>query len=137
MWADSPLVPGVTVSDQGKIKGRRGKELSQWPDDRGCMRVKAGGRPYAVHLLVLTTYVGPKPPGAAPRWMNGDVTDNRLVNLQWYVPDASNEPLVRINRCRNNHVYSRENTRLWGSGHRICLDCENGVPPIRELPDVL
>ncbi|ALA48508.1 HNH endonuclease [Mycobacterium phage Lolly9] len=135
MWAESPLVPGIQVSDQGIVKGPR-KELSQWPDERGCMRVKAGGRPYAVHLLVLTAFVGPRPDGASPRWLNGDPTDNRLVNLTWQLPDEP-EVLTRINRCRNGHVYSRENTKIWGSGHRICLDCERGHPPVTQLPEVL
>ncbi|AXH67901.1 HNH endonuclease [Mycobacterium phage Bromden] len=135
MWIDSPLVPGIQVSDQGKIKGPR-KELSQWTDDRGCKRVKANGRPWAVHILVLTAFVGPRPDGAAPKWLNGDPTDNRLVNLKWQLPDDP-EVQTRVNRCRNGHVYSRENTKVWGSGHRICLDCEKGSPPVTQLPEVI
>ncbi|ADL71053.1 HNH endonuclease [Mycobacterium phage Halena] len=136
MWVESPLIPGVMVSDQGKVKGPRGKELSQWTDERGCRRVKAGGRPWAVHLLVLTAFIGPRPDGAGPMWLNGDPSDNRLVNLKWH---TENEPgvQVRVNRCRNGHIYSRENTKMWGSGHRICLDCERGVAPVTELPEVL
>lgn len=138
MWADIPLpeLKGYTISDQGKVRGPR-KELSQWEDERGCMRVKAAGRPYAVHLLMLLTFVGPRPAGGQPRWVNGDPTDNRLVNLKWYVPDAEPEVLTRSNRCRNGHVYRRESTRVWGSGHRICLDCEAGVPPVTQLPEVI
>lgn len=136
MWIDSPIVPGVQVSDQGKVKGPRGKELSQWTDDRGCKRVKANGRPWAVHILVLTAFVGPRPDGAVPKWLNGDPTDNRLVNLKWQLPDDP-EVQTRVNRCRNGHVYSRENTKVWGSGHRICLDCEKGSPPVYRLPEVI
>ncbi|QXO14334.1 HNH endonuclease [Mycobacterium phage Chaser] len=135
MWIDSPIVPGVQVSDQGKVKGPR-KELSQWTDDRGCRRVKANGRPWAVHILVLTAFVGPRPDGAVPKWLNGDPTDNRLVNLKWQLPDDP-EVQTRVNRCRNGHVYSRENTKVWGSGHRICLDCEKGRPPVMQLPEVI
>ncbi|QFG10326.1 HNH endonuclease [Mycobacterium phage DyoEdafos] len=135
MWIDSPIVPGIQVSDQGKVRGPR-KELSQWTDDRGCRRVKANGRPWAVHILVLTAFVGPRPDGAVPKWLNGDPTDNRLVNLKWQLPDDP-EVQTRVNRCRNGHVYSRENTKVWGSGHRICLDCEKGSPPVYRLPEVI
>ncbi|WP_124712960.1 HNH endonuclease [Mycolicibacterium nivoides] len=137
MWADIPIpeLKGYEASDQGKIRGPR-KELSEWADERGCMRVKAAGRPWAVHMLVLLTFVGPRPPGGAPRWLNGDPTDNRLVNLKWHTEDEP-EVLTRVNRCRNGHVYSRENTKVWGSGHRVCLDCEKGVPKVIQLPEVI
>lgn len=136
MWADIPILPpGYQASDQGIIQGPR-KELSQWPDERGYMRVKANGKPHAVHLLMLSAFVGERPPGAEPWWRNGDVADNRLINLRWRVPGET-EVQVRVNRCRNNHVYSRENTKYWGSGHRICLDCENGLPPVTTLPDII
>lgn len=135
MWAEIPGLPGYWANDQAKFRGPR-RELSPWIDDRGCMRVKAAGRPYAVHLLMLTTFVGPRPDGGVPQWVNGDPTDNRLVNLKWRVP-ASGEVLTRVNRCRNGHTYSRENTKTWGTGHRICLDCERGVAPVTSLPEVL
>lgn len=85
MWADIPIaeLTGYQCSDLGKVRGPR-RELSEWTDERGCKRVKAAGRPYAVHLLVLTTFVGPRPDGAVPRWLNGDPGDNRLVNLKWW-----------------------------------------------------
>jgi HNH endonuclease len=36
-----------------------------------------------VHLLVLLTYVGPKPPGREALHRNGIKTDNQLDNLCW------------------------------------------------------
>lgn len=135
MWAEIAGETGYWVSDQGEVKSQR-KTLSQWTLERGNRAVKIRGKTYLVHLLVLGTFVGPRPDGAAPRWMNGNPADNRLVNLKWQLPDDP-EVLTRVNRCRNNHVYSRENTKVWGTGHRVCLDCENGVPPVTELPEVL
>jgi hypothetical protein len=37
----------------------------------------------AVHVLMLLTFVGPRPEGAVCRHLNGDPTDNRIVNLRW------------------------------------------------------
>lgn len=125
-------LPGYHVDDNGEVWGPR-RKLSQWKDERGCMRVKAAGRPYAVHLLVLNTFVGPKPNGAVPRWQNGNQSDNRLVNLKWHI---EGDP-VRVERCRVGHEYTPENTLKWGTGHRICLACRAGKPSIDELPEVL
>ncbi|SKS42033.1 HNH endonuclease [Mycobacteroides abscessus] len=98
--------------------------------------MKAAGRPYAVHLLVLTTFVGPRPDGAVPRWLNGDPADNRLVNLKWWTGEEQ-EVQTRVNRCRNNHLYTPENTQTWGTGNRVCVACRNGVATVTELPEVL
>jgi hypothetical protein len=37
----------------------------------------------SVHHLVLRTFVGPAPAGMEPRHLNGNNSDNRLVNLKW------------------------------------------------------
>lgn len=36
-----------------------------------------------VHLLVLQAFVGPRPSGMEGAHLNGDPSDNRLVNLRW------------------------------------------------------
>lgn len=36
-----------------------------------------------VHVLILETFVGQKPPGQECRHLNGNRRDNRLMNLQW------------------------------------------------------
>ncbi|SHX44061.1 Uncharacterised protein [Mycobacteroides abscessus subsp. massiliense] len=137
MWADIPIaeLTGYQCHDQGKVRGPR-RELSEWTDERGCKRVKAAGRPYAVHLLVLATFVGPRPDGAVPRWLNGDPADNRLVNLKWWTGDEQ-EVLTRVNRCRNGHLYTPENTETWGTGNRVCVSCRTGIAAVTELPEVL
>lgn len=40
-------------------------------------------RTHTIHKLVLTTFVGPRHDGQQCRHLNGDRTDNRLVNLAW------------------------------------------------------
>lgn len=36
-----------------------------------------------VDEMVLESFVGPKPPGAHAKHLNGDIRDDRLVNLEW------------------------------------------------------
>ena len=133
-WEPIVGCDGYQVSTHGRVRSRY--RIVGQGDVNGCRRVVIRGKTLLVHLLVLRTFVGPRPAGASPRWLNGDPTDNRLVNLKWWT-GSELEILTRVNRCRNDHVYSRENTRLWGSGHRVCLDCEKGTPRVRVLPEVL
>ncbi|OYN81742.1 hypothetical protein [Mycolicibacterium sphagni] len=137
-WLPLSGADGFFISDQGKFKSPTGRILSEFTINGSTRAVKVRKKTVQVHLAVLTTFVGPRPPGGVPWWSNGDPTDNRLVNLKWHVPNSDEaEVLVRVNRCRNGHVYSRENTKHWGTGHRICLDCEKGHPPVTQLPEVL
>lgn len=47
--------------------------------------VSGGGRRARIHIhvAVLVAFVGPRPPGAEARHLNGVRTDNRLANLAW------------------------------------------------------
>lgn len=135
MWVDIPIAPGYKANERAEIMGKHGKILSQRRDDRGCMRAQVAGRPHLVHLLMLSAFVGERPPGAVPRWKNGNPSDNHLNNIEWHVPGSKVQ--VRENRCRNGHVLARENLRTWGKGNRVCVACERGVPPVYELPEVL
>ncbi|NGX06431.1 hypothetical protein UI24_04270 [Mycobacteroides franklinii] len=134
MWAEIVGETGYRVSDQAEVISQR-KTLSQWTDERGRRRVKIKGRPRDVHLLVLHAFVGPRPEGAIPMWLNGNVTDNRAENLCWYL-DLDSQP-VEFDRCRSGHEYTPENTEVWGSKNRICRACRLGVEPVVELPEVL
>jgi hypothetical protein len=77
------------VSDDGRVRSlRRSKELKQWPNQNGYLRVTlfaAGkGRGFAVHRLVLAAFVGPAPEGHLHTLHgNGVRNDNRLANLSW------------------------------------------------------
>ena len=136
MWVDIKDQLGYKINERAEIQGKHGRLLTQRPDDRGCMRAQVNGRPHLVHLLMLYTFVGERPPGAVPKWRNGNPSDNHVNNLEWYVP-GSEGVQVRGNRCRNNHVLTRENLRTWGKGNRVCTACERGEPPVYELPEVL
>ncbi len=84
-------VPGwvgrYEVSTLGRVRSLVvGRELrpNRW---QGYCRVLLGWhrRQFraSVHSLALTSFVGPRAPGMEARHLNGDPTDNRLVNLAW------------------------------------------------------
>src|SRR5262245_18248010 len=109
MWRDVPGLPGYQVSDLGHIHsfwrraGEPGSTFNTWrsvlPDrprllvvsfapSHGygtvCIR-NAEGRPVSrhVHVLVLETFVGPRPAGQQCRHLDGNKENNRLTNLAW------------------------------------------------------
>ncbi|MEU0860627.1 HNH endonuclease signature motif containing protein [Streptomyces griseofuscus] len=87
----------------------------------GRYYVSFSGRPgerqknRAVHEVVLSTFVGPRPPGADGDHINRDPEDNRLSNLRWL--DASENRgvhrgtahhLVRLDEERVRTIRSRK-----------------------------
>jgi len=92
------------VSDQGRIRSRarlvkcRGNETRKACIRKINMRVLRPGKSpsghlsvvlgraagtYHVHALVLSAFIGPRPPKSEARHRNGNPADNRLVNLEW------------------------------------------------------
>jgi hypothetical protein len=63
---------------------------------------QGGSRAHYVHRLVLEAFVGPCPPGMETRHLNGDPSDNRLVNLAWGTPSENN--LDRVKHGTHQHT---------------------------------
>lgn len=62
----------------------RGKVLSPGRMPGGHLSVAVGkGNSRCVHDLVLSAFVGPRPPGYEGRHHDGDPSNNRLENLSW------------------------------------------------------
>lgn len=97
-WRDVPGWPDYAVSDKGRVRGQRGWILSLCDNGSGYFRVglhSRAGEPKRqvreyVHRLVLLGFVGGPPDGRPEAaHLNGDPSDNRLVNLRWASPSEN------------------------------------------------
>ncbi len=87
---------------------------------------------FAVHSLVLTAFVGPKPEGMlACHHPDNDPYNNRLENLRWDTPKANGQDMVKQGRSlvgeRNPKVKLtedevREIRRLYATGNYRQVD---------------
>lgn len=92
-----PGCDGYFVTRDGRVfsRWRRGRHYSRGPtaelrelrrtkQKTGYLGVSLGpGRREHAHVIVLSTFVGPRPPRHESRHLNGDRADNRVENLCW------------------------------------------------------
>lgn len=111
----SAVVPGeypiVALTKDGKIKSRR------------------------VHLLVLESFVGPRPTGMFACHNDGDATNSHLSNLRWDTASANTYDKIRHGthtqaaqtHCRRGHPLGGPdaNVQVRPNGRRRCRICEN------------
>lgn len=145
-WVRVPDVAGYLVSDAGRVRSLdraietvrgprrlRGRTLRPYADGHGYLAVTLSGRIVRVHALVLTAFVGPRPPGAQTCHDNGVRADNRLRNLAWCTPveNAADQrrhgtnARTRRTRCPRGHALIEPNLVAWHrrQGWRQCLAC--------------
>lgn len=106
-YREIPGFPGYRVGNDGSVWSQwrtrpGGRFISKWhtlkpsPTSKGYCRVNltdANGsvRCWFIHVLILTIFVGPCPPGQECRHINGIKTDNRLNNLCWGTPEQNRD----------------------------------------------
>lgn len=152
-WLAVPGYPGYEVSDQGRVRSLDREGLSRWGTPRtfkGRMLAQAmvganvgryhactlyrDGKPrqVMVHILVLETFVGPRPEGMYGCHRDDDPDHNRLENLYWGTPAQNSRDAVNngfcwkseITHCPQGHEYTEDNTYVVAkSGHRQCRTC--------------
>lgn len=103
-------VDRVVVDRNGVRYSRSGRILRPGRAKSGYLTVALSGRSVAVHVLVLTAFVGPRPGGCDGSHLNGNRDDNALVNLIW-------EPRQANMRRAMEHGTVRSGERH--SGHRL------------------
>jgi len=157
-WAAVPGYSGYMVSDLGRVRSLQRvlirKNGSSYTVKDKILRAESSGHPFvnirndegvkhavAVHTLVLTSFVGPKPPRHDACHGNGDERDNRLVNLRWGTRKENVGDTIRHGRhnmsvrtvCPRGHDLKEPNLRPWqlAHGRRQCLACSHAGNDIR------
>src|SRR5690349_5649582 len=99
-WLPAPGYEGAyEVSDHGQVRSLDRVVAGRWgprPSKGRILRQSSQGRylvvtlyrdtkpkMFAVHRLVLLTFVGPCPPGQESLHWDDDPTNNRIENLRW------------------------------------------------------
>jgi len=117
-----PSFPGYEITSDGRVWSRHS---SSWltvrhHGRRTRLRVQLvrNGRCYtrSVAPLILEAHVGPRPSGAVCRHLNGDDTDNRLVNLRWGTQQENMQDCIK-------------------HGRHVCLSWKGQSHPVAKLSD--
>lgn len=100
---------------------------------RRMVRMSINGKQIAryVAVLVLESFVSPRPDGMQACHDNGDRFDDRLANLRWDTPSANMRDKaihgtnVNLNKthCPKLHEYTPDNTYINTAGSRCCRTC--------------
>ena len=125
-WKTIPGFPNYEVSDMGRMRSHaRGGTRYMRPGrhPKGYMRAALSrdgeSHTFAVHRIVLDTFVGPKPAGYECDHINGVRDDNRLENLRWVTPRENSANPISIHRKRYGHWSNRvecmETGEIWSS----------------------
>lgn len=81
MLKEHPVHKGYWVAPSGRVWSERASKWVGSPSTKyGHVKVAKRGW---VHVMVLETFVGPRPDGCLTRHLNGDASDNRVGNLAW------------------------------------------------------
>jgi hypothetical protein len=139
VWRDAVGYEGrYEVSDRGRVRSLLGKApliLRPGTDSSGhkfvSLRKDGKSHSIAVHKLVLTAFVGPRPEGLVTRHLDGVHENNALTNLCYGTQSENQYDRVRLgthassNRthCPQGHAYSEENTYVNRVGARNCRTC--------------
>lgn len=128
-WRAIPGHPGYEASDLGRIRSYRNRQGHPAAKPRvlspgkvqGYRQIKLGrSRQTKVHILVLETFVGPRPDGLLCRHLDGNGMNNRLSNLRWGTAEEN---------YADRHLHGTHNT---GSRNGRAKVDENGALAIRK-----
>ena len=106
--------PGYAVTDDGNVwSDKTNKFLKPYQGATSkylmvMLRIDGKSVNRLVHRLVLEGFVGPCPPGMEGCHNDGDMLDNRLINLRWDT------------RVANRQDAAKHGTLLVGTDHTNC-----------------
>lgn len=126
----------ITDMDGRRTRKLRGTLLKpNFVDGYPCVRLcsqERGNKLRKVHIIVLESFVGPRPRGHLTRHLNDVRSDCRLVNLKWGTGSENGRDAVRNSKhagankdqCPQGHRYTPENTYCRpGTNFRECRTC--------------
>lgn len=103
IWKDLLICRGYSVSNLGNVSGRNGM-MRPSPIRAGYLRVNLQTdkhyKSYYVHRLVMLAFVGECPDGHQVNHINGDKSDNRLVNLEYITPKQNIRHSIDVIKTR-------------------------------------
>ncbi len=115
IWKAIPGYEGAyEVSNLGRVRSRdrlvrvghgafrtlRGRVLRPAPGRTGLCVVVGKGNTRQVHSLVAAAFIGPRPPAADVRHLDGDPTNNCATNLAYGTRSENNRDVVYHGRRR-------------------------------------
>jgi hypothetical protein len=147
VWRSVPKFPGYEVSDLGRVRswrrpGRVRENLArpsraadnppyarkQVFSKRGyytvILRRDAKSFLKTVHTLVLSAFVGPRPPGQQGRHLNGCTKDNALLNLSWGTPSDNQRDKI----AHGTYQYGQKNPSAKLSDDRAAAIRSSSAP---------
>lgn len=133
-------IPREFIRSNGKPFKLNGRTLKPERNKDGHMRVALANRGNItrkfVHVIMLETFIGPRPEGAVSCHWNDIGDDNRLENLRWGTRADNGDDMVRNGNgfnsrkthCPQGHAYDEENTYIKsgsrnGKPSRSCNTC--------------
>lgn len=129
-WVSHPDFPMYEVSDDGEVR-RDGRLLGTVRSGYRSVYLPGCRSKRKIAVMVLETFVGPRPEGHLARHLNDDKLDDRLINLAWGTKPQNERDKVLNGKhanaikthCKNGHEFTIENTVIRKSGSRSCAIC--------------
>ncbi|PYY32345.1 NUMOD4 motif-containing HNH endonuclease [Curtobacterium sp. MCBD17_030] len=146
-WRPAPELPDhYEVSSQGRVRRRPGfynpgqyrllRPVRETYLGHLAVNLSVNNVRYRrkVHRLVAAAFIGPCPDGYLVRHLNGDPSDNRLVNIAYGTPQDNSDDAKRHgtishhgypvrSHCKNGHEFTPENTFKRHDSGRGCRAC--------------
>lgn len=119
--ADGHPFPGYLIDDAGTVYSTRMQGPKEQFREPRVLRHSSSGSPYrrivlyrdgkrhhrAIHVLMLSSFVGPRPLGMEGCHNDGDPTNNRLDNLRWDLPKGNCADRAAHGRVPTGEKHSR------------------------------
>lgn len=117
-WRVLPDANGkYQVSSLGRVRGVKGEILSTPVGKQGYRRVTVLRVRRYLHHCIALAFLGPRPPGAHIRHLNGDKADCRVSNLAYGTPRQNaadklrhgKDANARKTHCKQGHELTPDN----------------------------